>query len=62
MDLIDCILLMIPLSIYLSPTLWALARESDATRRVAVLNVFFGWTLIGWIAAWIIVIRAPSLA
>jgi hypothetical protein len=37
--------------LYLLPTLVALDRRHRQTGVVAVLNVFLGWTILGWIIA-----------
>jgi uncharacterized membrane protein len=54
----NLILAMFPLSIYMAPTIIALSRGSHVARSVFWINLAFGWTLIGWIAAWVILIRA----
>ena len=37
--------------IYWMPTIVALARQSSARGAIAALNLFFGWTVLGWIVA-----------
>ena len=37
--------------VYWLPTIVALSRQSDARGRIAALNFFFGWTVLGWVAA-----------
>jgi Superinfection immunity protein len=50
----DCmtviLLLMIP-PFYVFPTHLARARSHDNTLAIAVLDLFLGWTLLGWVAA-----------
>ena len=36
---------------YLFPTLRATGRRHRNTTAIAVLNVFLGWTVIGWVVA-----------
>ena len=36
---------------YWLPTLVAIVRQSPSALGIAVLNFFFGWTVIGWIMA-----------
>jgi len=35
--------------IYMLPTIVAYGREHPRRQDVAVVNILFGWTLIGWI-------------
>src|SRR5579859_2477549 len=37
--------------IYFLPTIAAIAVECEIFRGVFLVNLFFGWTVIGWIAA-----------
>jgi hypothetical protein len=39
--------------IYMLPTLIAFGREHPRRQDIAVLNILFGWTLIGWIAVFL---------
>jgi len=50
------------LLIYFVPTAVAYATRHHNTLPIFVLNVFFGWTLIGWVAAliWALVRRPPT--
>ena len=45
---------------YLLPTAIAYYREHRNTTAITVLNLFLGWTLVGWVAAlvWALVDRA----
>lgn len=45
------LLLFFPL--YFLPAIIAKARKNSNTTGIFVLNLFLGWTFIGWIAAWI---------
>jgi hypothetical protein len=39
------------LGIYLLPTIVALARKVKHQGSVAVINIFLGWSIIGWVVA-----------
>lgn len=39
------------LAVYFLPTIVALARSHPATTPILLLNLFLGWTLLGWVAA-----------
>ena len=43
--------LLIILSLYFLPSIIAKARKSSNTTPITLLNLFLGWTVIGWIAA-----------
>lgn len=46
------VFLLIPLiGLYFLPTIVATVRGVANTGSVAVINVFLGWTLIGWVVA-----------
>lgn len=48
------ILLLVLLPLYLLPSIVAAARnKSNGTAGVVLLNIFLGWTLIGWVGAFI---------
>lgn len=47
------LMLLIIVLIYMLPTLIAFGREHPRRMDVAVVNILFGWTLIGWIAAFL---------
>ena len=38
-------------AMYWLPTLIAMVRQAPSVLGIAVLNFFFGWTVIGWIVA-----------
>ena len=42
-----------PLSIFLyfSPTIVAISRDHPSVTGIGVLNLFLGWTLLGWVVA-----------
>jgi len=39
------------LTLYFVPTIVAASREHHQTAAIAVLNVFLGWTVLGWVGA-----------
>ena len=41
----------IPVLLYISPTIAAKRRNHNNYGSILILNLFLGWTLIGWIAA-----------
>lgn len=41
------------LSLYLLPAIIAIARKHQNTGAVVTLNVLAGWTMIGWVAAFV---------
>ena len=45
------LILGIGLGIYLIPTIIAFARKVPSTLSVAVLNIFLGWSIIGFVVA-----------
>lgn len=47
------LMLLVIVVIYLLPTLIAFGRDHPRRQDVAVVNILFGWTLIGWIAAFL---------
>jgi T4 superinfection immunity protein len=53
-DAIAIIILMLLATIYMLPTLIALFRDMPQRDTIAVLNLVFGWTLVGWIVTMIL--------
>jgi len=45
------VILLISLAIYFLPTIIASIRHKRNTGAIFVLNLFLGWTLIGWVVA-----------
>ena len=48
--------------LYFLPTIIAASRKKRNIAAIAVLNIFLGWTLIGWVIAlvWSVAYEAPS--
>ena len=44
-------ILLIMLGLYIMPAIIACIRKKRNAGAIAVLNVFAGWTFVGWIAA-----------
>lgn len=47
----ELILLLIGLVIYFAPSIVAMNRGHHQTMAIVALNIFTGWTFIGWVAA-----------
>jgi len=43
---------------YWAPTVVALVRHIPAAGQVVVVNLFLGWTVIGWVVALVMALRA----
>ena len=39
------------LALYFAPLLVAMRNERENTTAIGLLNLFLGWTLIGWVGA-----------
>jgi hypothetical protein len=53
------IMLILVVLIYMLPTLIAFGRDHPRRMDLAVVNILFGWTLIGWLAVffWAVLAR-----
>lgn len=49
------------LAFYHAPTTVAIIRKSDKALIVQLINVFLGWTIIGWVIALIIALQRPKV-
>jgi hypothetical protein len=47
------ILLLLCVIIYMLPTLIAYARDVPSRHTITVINIVFGWTLVGWLIAFL---------
>jgi hypothetical protein len=43
--------------VYFAPTIVALARQRGAGGQTFIVNLFFGWTVVGWLFAWVLAFR-----
>jgi hypothetical protein len=50
------------LAVYFLPTVVAVARKVTNQGSVAVINIFLGWTLIGWVVALAMACRTSTTA
>lgn len=53
------IVLALILGIYWLPTFLAFHRNVSSPLSVGVVNLFLGWTLIGWVVALALSLRTP---
>ena len=58
--IIFLLILVICILIYLAPLGIALLRGSHLVAAVAVVNIFLGWTLIGWVVAFVMAVLPES--
>lgn len=49
--LVFLVVLIVALIIYFIPAITADARKHNHTMAITMLNLFLGWTFIGWVAA-----------
>jgi len=54
------LMLLLIVVIYMLPTLIAFGREHPRRQDVVVLNILLGWTLIGWIVAFLWALLAQT--
>jgi RsiW-degrading membrane proteinase PrsW (M82 family) len=54
------IVLFCALAFYFLPTIMAIKRNSPHTTAVVILNIFFGFTLVGWIVALVLASKQPQ--
>ena len=47
---------------YFAPSIVALARRSSRLRTVIVLDVFFGWSIVGWIWALALAVKPDAVS
>lgn len=52
-DSISDLRVVILIAVYLSPIVIAQRRRTRDRKRVAFLTILLGWTIIGWIAAFV---------
>jgi hypothetical protein len=50
------------LALYFLPTVVAVARKVTNQGSVAVINIFLGWTMIGWVVALAMACRTSTTA
>ncbi|HLJ28570.1 MAG TPA: superinfection immunity protein [Candidatus Angelobacter sp.] len=52
--------LFLGLAMYFFPSIMAIKRNSPHTTAVVILNLFFGFTLVGWIVALVLASKQPQ--
>ena len=57
-------LIVVGLAIYFLPALVAKKRRHPHVAAILVVNIFFGWTLLGWVGclAWSLIQSQPRVA
>jgi len=50
---ITVVLLILIVILYMLPSLLAYGRQHPRRQELLILNILLGWTLIGWIAAFL---------
>ena len=48
---LNLLLFLLAIMVYLLPTILAFFRDCESATWIAVLNVFLGWTVLGWFIA-----------
>jgi hypothetical protein len=54
-------LIIVLIGLYFLPTIVAVARKVSNQGSVGVINLFLGWTLVGWVAALAMACRTSNL-
>jgi hypothetical protein len=49
--LLGLILLAVLIGGYMLPTIIALQRKHDSPGPIIIINIFLGWTFLGWVVA-----------
>ncbi|SUI90884.1 MULTISPECIES: superinfection immunity protein [Shewanella] len=49
------------LCVYLLPTFLAVLKKHADSTAITVLNIFLGWTFIGWVVALVWVVKKPKV-
>ena len=47
----EIIILLIMIAIYFLPTIYAISQKKENSGAIFILNLFLGWTFIGWVVA-----------
>ncbi len=58
----ELVLVLIVVCMYLLPSIVAFRRQSATTGAAVVVNVFLGWTLLGWVIALALAVSGTSRA
>lgn len=49
------------IALYLFPSIYIAFVEPIPPRRIFIINLLTGWTLVGWCAAYFLALRRPQL-
>jgi hypothetical protein len=53
-------ILVIVAAVYFLPTIVSVCRKNNQALTVFIINLFFGWTFIGWVIALAMGCQAPA--
>jgi hypothetical protein len=53
-------ILVIVIGVYFLPTIVSVSRKNNQALTVFIINLFFGWTFIGWVIALAMGCQAPA--
>ena len=56
------ILVILIVAIYMLPTLIAYGRDHPRRSLIGLVNIVFGWTLLGWLAVFVWALVGPGEA
>ena len=59
---LSLVVLVLLIGLYFLPTVLAFIRRVPNVIQVALVNFFFGWSVIGWIIALIMAVRPAATA
>ncbi len=62
MMIVVTIMALMAMAIYAVPTIVAVLRGHRNVAAIVVINLFLGWTLVGWVGAlvWAVIVTAPE--
>lgn len=53
-------ILLLNLLVYLVPTIIAYRFQNPRMCRIAIINVLLGWTILGWLVAFVMAMNTPK--
>jgi len=53
-------IVVVAVGVYFTPTILAFTRGVSSPWSVTVINVFLGWTFVGWVVALAMAMRTPT--
>lgn len=51
---------LVSLAIYFVPSIIAFKKERENKVTILLINIFLGWSLIGWIVALVMALKQPA--